>query len=724
MLNRTNTFKIVGMKCAGCSTTLEKELNNLNGVITAQVNLATEKATVAYDEETLKIEDILSKISDCGFTGTLLGDDIFKKVEDFDDNKDYKRLIWSIALSLPLLLNMILEMFMGHGNVPILSNGYNQLILATPVQFILGLPFYIDAYKMLKIKSSNMNTLIALGTSAAYFFSVYNLLIGKHTYYFETSAILITFIILGKLLEKNAKKKTTMAITKLLNLQPNTAFVIRDNQEIEIPIEFINVNEVIVIYPGGKIPVDGEVIEGFTTINESMLTGESMPVEKNQGNKVFSGTVNTTGNIKIKAQKIGRDTLLAQIIKSVEEAQTVKPPIQRFADKIAAIFVPTVLIIAILTFVLWFLISGFNLEKSLINMIAVLVIACPCALGLATPTAIMVGTGKGAEFGILYKNSEALENLQKIQAVVFDKTGTITKGKPEVVEVITIGNIKEEILLKYASSLEKLSEHPLAKAIVEYAEIKNIEKDDVNTFQSLSGLGVIGKIDGKTILIGTKNLLQKNYVDLTLSEDQIDKMEEKAYTVVLVAENEKLIGIIALADKIKENAVEVIKTLKRLHIETWLLTGDNKGVANAVAKEVGIERVISEVLPVDKVTVIEEIKTKKNVAMIGDGINDAPALVSADIGIAMGNGTDIAIEAADITLLNGELTNIINAINLSKNTFKVIKRNLFFALVYNVIGIPIAAIGLLSPMVAGSAMAFSSISVLLSSLSLNKIKMK
>lgn len=455
-----------------------------------------------------------------------------------------------------------------------------------------------------------------------------------------------------------------------------------------------------------------------------MLTGESMPVEKNQGNKVFSGTVNTTGNIKIKAQKIGRDTLLAQIIKSVEEAQTVKPPIQRFADKIAAIFVPTVLIIAILTFVLWFLISGFNLEKSLINMIAVLVIACPCALGLATPTAIMVGTGKGAEFGILYKNSEALENLQKIQAVVFDKTGTITKGKPEVVEVITIGNIKEEILLKYASSLEKLSEHPLAKAIVEYAEIKNIEKDDVNTFQSLSGLGVIGKIDGKTILIGTKNLLQKNYVDLTLSEDQIDKMEEKAYTVVLVAENEKLIGIIALADKIKENAVEVIKTLKRLHIETWLLTGDNKGVANAVAKEVGIERVISEVLPVDKVTVIEEIKTKKNVAMIGDGINDAPALVSADIGIAMGNGTDIAIEAADITLLNGELTNIINAINLSKNTFKVIKRNLFFALVYNVIGIPIAAIGLLSPMVAGSAMAFSSISVLLSSLSLNKIKMK
>ena len=653
-----------------------------------------------------------------------MGDDIFKKVEDFDDNKDYKRLIWSITLSLPLLLNMILEMFLGHGNVPILSNGYNQLILATPVQFILGLPFYIDAYKMLKIKSSNMNTLIALGTSAAYFFSVYNLLIGKHTYYFETSAILITFIILGKLLEKNAKKKTTMAITKLLNLQPNTAFVIRDNQEIEIPIEFINVNEVIVIYPGGKIPVDGEVIEGFTTINESMLTGESMPVEKNQGNKVFSGTVNTTGNIKIKAQKIGRDTLLAQIIKSVEEAQTVKPPIQRFADKIAAIFVPTVLIIAILTFVLWFLISGFNLEKSLINMIAVLVIACPCALGLATPTAIMVGTGKGAEFGILYKNSEALENLQKIQAVVFDKTGTITKGKPEVVEVITIGNIKEEILLKYASSLEKLSEHPLAKAIVEYAEIKNIEKDDVNTFQSLSGLGVIGKIDGKTILIGTKNLLQKNYVDLTLSEDQIDKMEEKAYTVVLVAENEKLIGIIALADKIKENAVEVIKTLKRLHIETWLLTGDNKGVANAVAKEVGIERVISEVLPVDKVTVIEEIKTKKNVAMIGDGINDAPALVSADIGIAMGNGTDIAIEAADITLLNGELTNIINAINLSKNTFKVIKRNLFFALVYNVIGIPIAAIGLLSPMVAGSAMAFSSISVLLSSLSLNKIKMK
>ena len=726
MLKQVITFKIEGMKCAGCSNHLEKELNNFNGVIKATVNLATEKSTVEFDAEKITTEDLILKIVDSGFKGIVLSDNKKKKSEDKNDNKDLKRLIWSVLFSAPLLLNMILELFFGHGKVPILGNGFVQMILATPVQFIIGAPFYQDAFKMFKAKSTNMNTLIAIGTSAAYFYSVYNLFVVSHSlsYYFETSAILITFIILGKLLEQTAKRKTTMAITKLLNLQPNTAMVIRDDTEIEIPIELIGNGEIIVIYPGTKIPVDGKVIEGFTTINESMLTGESMPVEKSKNDLVYSGTLNNTGNIKIKAEKIGKDTLLAQIVKSVETAQNDKAPIQRFADKISSIFVPTVLVIAGLTFLGWFVASDFNVEKSLMNMIAVLVIACPCALGLATPTAIMVGTGKGAEYGILYKNGEVLENLQKIQAMVFDKTGTITKGIPEVKKVVAIQTFSETDILSYAMSLEQKSEHPLAKAIVEYGRGNNIEIKAVTAFESFSGLGLKGVVDNKDILIGTKVLLKNFDIDINEYKKIIEDLELEAYTVVLIAEHKKLVGLIALSDTIKEEAVKIVTALKKLNIETWLLTGDNKNAAQAVARAVGIQRVMSEVLPSDKMTVIEEIKEHKFVGMVGDGINDAPALVKADIGIAMGNGTDIAIESADITLLNGNLNNIIIAMSLSKTTFGVIKRNLFFALVYNIIGIPIAALGFLSPMIAGTAMALSSISVLLSSLALNKKEFK
>jgi Cu+-exporting ATPase len=721
-------FKITGMSCATCANRIEKGLNKLPGIYGAVVNLAAEKATVEYDPREITIEQMKAKVDGLGFRAHDLTDhnpnqeDTAKETE-FNHQK--KRLILSAVLSFPLLLGMTLHVLgiMG-GLTDFLHNPYLQLVLATPVQFVAGLQFYRGAYSALRNGSSNMDVLVALGTSAAYFYSIANIVRGIPELYFETSAILITLIILGKLLEARAKGHTSEAIKALMGLQAKTARVIRNGEEIDVMIEAVVVGDLIVVRPGEKIPVDGIIMEGNSAVDESMLTGESLPVDKKVDDTVVGATINKFGTFTFKTTKVGKDTALAQIVRIVEEAQGSKAPIQRFADVVSGFFVPTIIGIAILTFLGWyFVMDPGNFSRALINCTAVLVIACPCALGLATPTSIMVGTGKGAENGILIKGAEHLENAHKLTSIVLDKTGTITKGEPDVTDIIPLANLAENELLALAVRAEKKSEHPLAQAIVKFGQIRGSAVTDPDSFTAIPGYGVEAAIEGKRILVGTRKLMRENDIAIDALIPQIEGLEEQGKTVMLMSSDKEMLGLLAVADTVKEHSAKAVSELKALGLEVWMITGDNERTARTIAAQVGIEHVMFEVLPEHKAQKVESLRKEgKVVAMVGDGINDAPALAIADVGFAIGTGTDVAIEAADITLMRGDLSGIVAAIKLSKATMTNIKQNLFWALIYNSLGIPVAVAGYLSPVVAGAAMAFSSVSVVMNALRLKRFK--
>ena len=720
---QTIKLKIEGMTCAACSGRIERVLEKKEGIQSVTVNLTTEIATVIYDESIENINQIIEQIKRLGFGASEYQEDSGQNTEKKEAKVLFISLLISIVLTAPLLLGMILDWCGVH--IMFLHNPYFQLILSTPVQFIIGWRFYKHGFLALKAKSPNMDVLIALGTSAAYFFSLYNVLAGHIEHgsmqglYFESSMTIITLILLGKYLEARAKDKTTDAIKKLIELQPQTANIIRDGIETTVPIAEVEVGDLVVVKPGEKIPVDGEVISGATSVDESMLTGESLPVDKAVGDSVFGATINKYGAFQLKAAKIGKDTALSQIINMVRDAQGVKAPIQQIADRVSAIFVPAILGIALITLIGWMIYSK-NIETSIINAVSVLVIACPCSLGLATPTAIMVGTGLGAEHGILIKGGEYLETAHKITAAVLDKTGTITNGKPVVTDVIAILGGKDD-LLKVVTAVEKLSEHPLGIAIYEYGKAQFNSLPEVEEFQSETGMGITGKIDEERIAVGNRKLMAKIQIDVSKEERQITALEEMGKTAMLVSKGSTLIGIIAVADTIKESSRSAVEQLGDLGVDVYMLTGDNQRTADAIAKTAGIHHVFAEVLPDDKAEKVLELqKDGRIVAMVGDGINDAPALATADIGIAMGTGTDIAIEAADITLMRGDLKMIPATVRLSKKTMRKIKQNLFWAFIYNSIGIPFAAFGLLNPIIAGAAMAFSSVSVVTNSLLLKR----
>ncbi|MEM4181784.1 MAG: copper-translocating P-type ATPase [Candidatus Pacearchaeota archaeon] len=620
-------------------------------------------------------------------------------------------------------------------NIEIPYKNIILLLLATPIQFIVGYRFYRGAFLALKAKTANMDTLIAIGTSAAYFYSFFVVLfpniLGDNVY-FETSSIIITFIILGKWLEAVTKGKASEAIKKLMGLQPKNAIVIRDGKEVQIPINEVIVGDIIVVKPGQKIPVDGIVIDGISSVDESMITGESMPIEKKKGDTVIGATINKHGSFKFKATKVGKDTALNQIIKLVEEAQGSKAPIQRLADKVSSYFVPAVISIAILAFIFWYFILGESFVFSLSIFIAVLIIACPCALGLATPTAIMVGTGKGAENGILIKGAEALENAHKLTTIVFDKTGTLTEGKPVVTDILAVGRLDKKEILKYAAISEKKSEHPLADSIINKAREEKMKIPDAKFFKAIPGHGIIAKYNKNEILFGNRNLMKKHKIKIETFEEKISNLENEGKTVMILAVNRKVVGLIAVADTLKEFSKEAVQKLHKMGKEVIMITGDNKRTANAIARQLGIDYVLAEVLPEDKEKEISKLQKKgKIVAMVGDGINDAPALARADIGIAIGAGTDVALETGQIVLVKNDLRDVVTAIDLSNYTIKKIKQNLFWAFFYNSMGIPIAA-GLLypftgfllNPIIAGIAMAFSSVSVVSNSLLMKKYRKK
>lgn len=727
-------LELTGMTCAACANRIEKTLNKIPGVSQATVNFTMETAHVEYNPADVSVSDMQQRVEKIGYKASL-------KQEQADPTEHRKaeiirqkrKLIVSALLSLPLLWSMV-----GHFSfttwiwIPdIFMNPWFQLILATPVQFYIGRQFYVGAYKALRNGSSNMDVLISLGTSAAYFYSLYltiqwaiqggNIHHGPSVYY-ETSAVLITLVVMGKLFESLAKGRSSEAIKSLMGLQAKTALVVRDGQELSIPVEEVMTGDVVLVRPGDKVPVDGVVLEGNSSIDESMLTGESIPVEKKQGDTVIGATINKNGMLRIRATKVGKETALAQIIKVVEEAQGSKAPIQRVADVISGIFVPIVIGIAIVTFLVWyFLVSPGDFAGSLEKAIAVLVIACPCALGLATPTSIMAGSGRAAEFGILFKGGEHLEQTHKIDAIILDKTGTVTKGKPELTDVLTDG--EEAEFLRLVGAAEKNSEHPLAEAIVDGVKAKNIDLPDTDSFEAIPGYGIKAVVEGRDVLIGTRRLMDKFEVDATKAYDEMSGLEESGKTAMLVAIDHEYAGMVAVADTIKESSAAAVSRLKEMGLQVIMITGDNERTAKAIAAQVGIDHVRAEVLPEGKAEEVKKLQAEgKKVAMVGDGINDAPALATADTGMAIGTGTDVAMEAADVTLMRGDLSSIPDAIYMSRKTMRNIKQNLFWALGYNTLGIPIAAIGLLAPWVAGAAMALSSVSVVLNALRLQRVK--
>ncbi|MEB4889067.1 heavy metal translocating P-type ATPase, partial [Priestia megaterium] len=728
-------FAITGMTCAACSTRIEKGLNKLEGVTKASVNLALETASVEYSPSQIDPQDITQRVEKLGYGAKL-------KSEEKEEEQSYRekelskqkgKFWFSFILSVPLLWAMVSH-FTFTSFIPLphmLMNPWVQLALATPVQFVVGKQFYIGAFKALRNKSANMDVLVALGTSAAYFYSLYSSLksLGSSAHttqlYYETSAILITLILLGKLFEANAKGRSSEAIKKMMGLQAKTAVVVRDGAEIEIPVEEVQKDEVIFIKPGEKVPVDGEVIEGQSALDESMLTGESVPVDKSIGDKVIGATLNKNGFLKIKATNVGKETALAQIIKVVEEAQGSKAPIQRLADYISGIFVPIVVGIALLTFFVWYIwIVPGEFAPALEKLIAVLVIACPCALGLATPTSIMAGSGRAAEFGILFKGGEHLEATHKIDTILLDKTGTVTNGTPELTDVRIAQGYEENELLQLVASAERLSEHPLAQALVAGIKNKGIEIQDPLSFEAIPGHGVRATVQERELLVGTRKLMNQHKVNIDAALEEMTNLEREGKTAMLVALDGKYAGMLAVADTIKETSKEAVSRLKEMGLEVMMITGDNRQTAQAIAMQAGIEHVIAEVLPEGKAEEVKKLQQQgKKVAMVGDGINDAPALALADIGMAIGTGTDVAMEAADITLMRGDLMSIADAIEMSRKTISNIKQNLFWAMGYNTLGIPIAAVGLLAPWVAGAAMAFSSVSVVLNALRLQRVRL-
>ena len=738
-MENKKTFPIKGIHCASCVNLLEDSLNKVDGVLKATVNLATEKATVMYNSEKVTDQHLSDAVSNVGYKALIAGEQQHEFDEKSEKQKELKELKIKVIASLLLGGLILWGSFPGLINTApkILQNFWIQMILSIPVQFWAGWSFYRATVLALKHRTANMDTLVAIGTTVAFIYSVFVTILPSFVEsigiepmaYFDTSTIIIGLILLGRYFEARAKAGTSEAIKKLIGLQAKTARIIKDGKEQDILIDMVQMGDVIRVRPGEKIPVDGIIIEGNSSIDESMVTGESIPADKTSGDIVVGATMNKTGTFTFKATKIGQETMLAQIIKLVQEAQGSKAPIQRIADIISSYFVPIVLMLAIATFVIWYVFGPEPvLLFALLNMVAVLIIACPCAMGLATPTAIMVGTGKGAEQGILIKDAESLETAHKINTVIFDKTGTLTRGQPEVTDVIVLGLVNQDELLKLAGSIEKGSEHSLAEAIVKAAEIKKLTLSRVERFQAIPGHGVEGIVDGKRIIFGNKRLMYKENINIGKSIDEISNMENNGKTVMMLAIEEKLSGLIAVADTTKESALEGILALKKLGIEAIMITGDNQRTADAIGKNLGIKRVLAEVLPDQKEAEVRKIQAEgKVVAMVGDGINYAPALAGADVGIAMGSGTDVAIEAADITLINKDLKSVAHAIVLSKKTMRTIKQNLFWAFGYNVILIPVAMgvlypfFGIiLNPIFASVAMATSSISVVANSLLLKK----
>ncbi|MGE6489772.1 heavy metal translocating P-type ATPase [Paenisporosarcina sp. NPDC076898] len=724
-------LNIIGMTCAACSSRIEKGLNRMEGVQNASVNLALETGRISYDPSVLSSEDFIKKIQSFGYDANFKNEQKGEKVDHrkVEIQKKTHLFLMSALLSLPLLWTMVGHFtFTSWMYVPeILMNPFVQWALATPVQFWIGWTFYKGAYFALRNKSANMDVLVALGTSAAYFYSVYLVLTniehtGMHSVglYFETSAVLITLIILGKVFEARAKGRSSDAIQKLMKLQPKMAFVERDSTTQEIPIEEVRRGDVLLIKPGSSIPVDAKVISGNSAVDESMLTGESLPVDKATGDVVYAATVNANGTLRVKAQNIGKDTILSNIIRVVEEAQGSKAPIQRLADQISGIFVPIVVGIALLTFLAWFfIVSPGDFASALESTIAVLVIACPCALGLATPTSIMAGSGRAAELGVLFKTAEAMENTKHIDTIVLDKTGTITNGRPEVTEFVVIEGFERNRIVSLAAAAESQSEHPVATAITAYGDN---EKLAVELFEAIPGHGIRAVVDGSNLLIGTRKLLNESQV--TFDETGASILESQGKTVMFMAVEGKYAGMIAVADTVKDSSATAISEMKKMGLHVVMLTGDQEGTARAIAAQVGIEEVFAGVLPTEKANVVAKLKADgRRVAMAGDGLNDAPALATADVGMAMGTGTAVAMEAADITLMQGDLMRAVDAILMSRLTVRNIKQNLFWALAYNAVGIPIAAAGFLAPWLAGAAMAFSSVSVVLNALRLQRAKL-
>lgn len=739
------TYPIKGMHCASCVNLIEKSLKKTPGVNDAVVNLATEKATVTYDENECNEEQIATAVSNVGYEVVSEQETVSEDQEKIEKAKELKKLRNKVVVSLFLGGLILWGSFPGLINFApeFLKSFWVQLVLATPVQFWAGWTFYRATIPALKHRTANMDTLVALGTTVAYVYSAFvtffpSAVMGvglEAMPYFDVAAIVIGLILLGRYFEARAKGQTSEAIKKLIGMQAKTARIVRDGKEVDVPIEEVVIGDIIRVRPGEKIPVDGILLEGESSIDESMITGESIPVEKVKGDTVVGATMNKTGTFTYKASKVGQDTMLSQIIKLVQEAQGSKAPIQRIADLISSYFVPIVIMLAILTFAVWYII-GPNpaLLFALLNTVAVLIIACPCAMGLATPTAIMVGTGLGAQRGILIKDAASLEIAHKINTIIFDKTGTLTKGKPEVTDIIKIQNSKfksQNEILRLAASIEKGSEHSLAEAIVKKAESQKLTLQKVSSFKAVAGHGVVGLVTGKQILFGNRKLMEREGVEFNSLNDQIEKLEAEGKTVMILAIDKKIAGLIAVADTIKESAKAGVQALKSKGIEVVMITGDNLRTANAIASRLGIKRVLAEVLPDQKEEEVKKIQAEgKIVAMVGDGINDAPALASADVGIAMGTGTDVAMEAADITLINKDLRSVASAIELSKKTMRTIRLNLFWAFGYNTLLIPVAMgvlypfFGiLLSPIFASVAMASSSISVVTNSLLLKRHKL-
>ncbi|MGG0051516.1 copper-exporting P-type ATPase CopA [Bacillus atrophaeus] len=727
-------FQIAGMTCAACANRIEKRLNKTEGVSSAPVNFALETVAVEYNPKEVTITDLKETVAKLGYQLEQKGeaDGETESPQKKEQRKQTVRLIFSAILSFPLLWAMVSHFsFTSFIWVPdIFMNPWMQFALATPVQFVIGWPFYTGAYKALRNKSANMDVLVALGTTAAYVYSLYLTIqsLGAHGHtdglYYETSAILLTLILLGKRFEAKAKGRSSDAIKKLMKLQAKTATVVRDGQEQVIPIEDVMTGDLVYVKPGERIPVDGEVTEGRSAVDESMITGESIPVDKSPGDSVTGATMNANGFLKIKAVNVGKDTALSQIIRVVEEAQGSKAPIQRLADQISGIFVPIVLGIAVITFLIWyFWAAPGDVGEAISKLIAVLVIACPCALGLATPTSIMAGSGRSAEFGILFKGGEHLEKTHRLDTIVLDKTGTVTNGKPVLTDAVAADGFEETELLRLAAAAETGSEHPLGEAIAAGVKEKGIDIPKLTRFEAKIGAGVSAEAAGKTILVGSRRLMESEGVQHEALLSQMSALEGEGKTVMLVSVDGEPAGLIAVADTIKETSREAVKRLMSMGLEVIMMTGDNRKTAEAIAKEAGITRVIAEVRPEQKAEEISRLQqTGSRVAMVGDGINDAPALATADIGMAIGTGTDIAMETADITLIRGDLNSIADAIRMSRLTMKNIKQNLFWALGYNTLGIPIAAFGFLAPWVAGAAMAFSSVSVVLNALRLQRAK--
>lgn len=712
-------FDVAGMRCAACSARIEKVLVQKVGIISVTANINTNKVSVVYDDN-VSINDIITMFEKIGYLAELEIKYDIKQQKQLHEIKKLKiNLIISVLLTLPLIFAMVLHML----NIPtILTNGWIQLLLATPVQFYIGASFYKSAFHTLRNGGANMDVLIVIGTSSAYFYSIYQLLQNKHHFYFESSAVIITLILLGKLFELLAKNKTNTAIMELIQLAPTVANKIINKDISCVSIEELHVNDIVLVRAGERIPIDGIIIEGSSDIEEAMITGEAIPVYKTKDDFVYGGTINGLGLLKIKVIKTADDTVLAHIVEMIDQASMSKAPIQRLADKVSSIFVPIVLVIALLTLIINLLVQK-QFDSSIMNAIAVLVIACPCALGLATPTAIMVGIGRGTKSGILIKNGEVLEKVHQLDTIIFDKTGTITHGKPFVTEILSI-NISENELLRITASIERYSEHPLAKAIIKKAEDEMVIFDEVENFQTVVGQGVFATIQKKKYFIGTKSLLEEQNIDIKSYDEMIKHFSQAGKTVIFISDQQQLLGLFVIADTIKATSYGAVNKLKKLGIKTIMLTGDNYQSANMIAQEVGIDEYYAQVLPNSKAEKVQQLSKIGNiVGMVGDGINDAPALANANVSFAIGSGSDIAIETADITLMNSDLNGVGTAIVLSKATIRIIKQNLFWAFFYNVIGICFAAFGFLDPMIAGLAMAFSSVSVIMNSLRLKNIKL-